>query len=519
MNPSDQVWIAKQVFANKAGQLVAHLKLMWHPPPPPPPGSATVPVAGSYFLRRFLLWMPRKMWKFKFTCPKCRSSTTFLTSKGLYNRVRIVIGLKDRYYLATEYLECRSCTGTFLSYDARLLAQLPFNLRALFPVVMTRKFAADESVVALMRARTLGNSPTAVHHDVNEIQTEEWMRNVNAYLADCSRHKRSVFRAAGTTYEAPPPYKPTPTPKWFLGLYVRDCYSRLDLLKASATSVYGTTLKIDSTKKITQKLQGVASKSAAWCTNVGNERGEVLVSILTTSECLSNLKRLADGLMNRYQEANHPHPTLLYTDRECCREDGGSKFNELFDRWPDLKVRLDSWHFIRRLSKACVNESHPLYGTFMAKISASLFAWDDGDVQLLLEAKKGELKMAGVVNPSPETVRKAITKSELAKHCRRKTRPAEETTRLLEELFASLGGKTDTLGVPLFRDDAMQVWEAEKRHVSCLQDPEGYQLYTQTGVSMKGGITLPVLRCARGTTSLESFHSHLKGFIPGKWLF
>ena len=43
----------------------------------------------------------------------------------------------------------------------------------------------------------------------------------------------------------------------------------------------------------------------------------------------------------------------------------------------------------------------------------------------------------------------------------------------------------------------------------CLQDPPGVPLYTMTGSMCKGGVTLPVLRCARGTTSLESFHLHL----------
>ena len=39
------------------------------------------------------------------------------------------------------------------------------------------------------------------------------------------------------------------------------------------------------------------------------------------------------------------------------------------------------------------------------------------------------------------------------------------------------------------------------------------QLYTQTGRLTKGGVILLVYRCARGSTSLESFHLHR--FIPG----
>ena len=44
---------------------------------------------------------------------------------------------------------------------------------------------------------------------------------------------------------------------------------------------------------------------------------------------------------------------------------------------------------------------------------------------------------------------------------------------------------------------------------------ESVQLYTMTGNMKKGRVTLPILRCARGSTSLESFHLHLARFVPG----
>ena len=48
----------------------------------------------------------------------------------------------------------------------------------------------------------------------------------------------------------------------------------------------------------------------------------------------------------------------------------------------------------------------------------------------------------------------------------------------------------------------------QQKHLLCIQDPEGIQLYTLTGHITKGGVRLPVYRCARGSTSLESFHLH-----------
>jgi hypothetical protein len=108
-----------------------------------------------------------------------------------------------------------------------------------------------------MRARTLGNSPTAVCHDVHEMQTEDWMRRTIAYLTDCERHKKShqQLNLSVSEYQDPPDFKSPPNPKWFLATYIRDVWARLQWLKASATSVYGEVLKIDSTKKITRKLQ------------------------------------------------------------------------------------------------------------------------------------------------------------------------------------------------------------------------------------------------------------------------
>jgi len=48
-------------------------------------------------------------------------------------------------------------------------------------------------------------------------------------------------------------------------------------------------------------------------------------------------------------------------------------------------------------------------------------------------------------------IEKAITKDEMARHCRRRTRGVEDTTKAIEELLLHLTPATNTLGVPLFR--------------------------------------------------------------------
>ena len=170
---------------------------------------------------------------------------------------------------------------------------------------------------------------------------------------------------------------------------------------------------------------------------------------------------------------------------------------------------------MRRLSRGCINEAHPLFGTFMKQLSSCIFEWDEADINLLMSAKRGELQMAGIPNPSNATVKEALTSKELARHCRRRTRGPEETAGLIESLLLTLSSSTDTLGIPLFRDEMREIWEEEQRHLPCIHDPTNIPLYTLTGHSNKGGVKLPTLRCARGSTSLESFHLHIARFIPG----
>ena len=116
-----------------------------------------------------------------------------------------------------------------------------------------------------------------------------------------------------------------------------------------------------------------------------------------------------------------------------------------------------------------------------------------------------------------EVIRR-IPRKQWQLHCRRRTRGAEETALLIQDLLDTFGAEAgrDTLGVPLLDAFRIQdVWRTQRRHLSCIQDPPGVQLYTETGRLTRGGVSLPVYRCARGSSSLESFHLHLNRFIPG----
>uniref|UniRef100_A0AAV2JMW0 Transposase n=1 Tax=Knipowitschia caucasica TaxID=637954 RepID=A0AAV2JMW0_KNICA len=217
-----------------------------------------------------------------------------------------------------------------------------------------------------------------------------------------------------------------PKHRWLMQVYAQDVLSRLGEVKASITSLSGQVLKLDSTKKIVRKLAGSARSTAAWAANVGNEFGQVIMSVLTASEGWG-LAKMAEGLVNRYKQANFAPPRVLYTDRDCCKN---SHLHKIFGGWPNLCIRLDVWHFMRRIAVGCTTDSHPLYSGFMAQLSRCIFVWDQSDLQRLIEAKRAELE-ACHLHPSDDDVRKSITKKEMQLHCKRAVRPAAEMEVML----------------------------------------------------------------------------------------
>ena len=120
----------------------------------------------------------------------------------------------------------------------------------------------------------------------------------------------------------------------------RDCPNFLQLLLLSTAP----SLRLTQLKKVCTKLQGAAAGTANWATNVGNERGEVVISVLTESENSEALQRMACGLMERYEMAYQDPPRLLYTDRDCCSTSGPSKYK--VNKWLPICERISTLNFV-----------------------------------------------------------------------------------------------------------------------------------------------------------------------------
>ncbi|KAJ4925483.1 hypothetical protein JOQ06_018213 [Pogonophryne albipinna] len=438
---------------------------------------------------------------------------------GIYPKVREVIDLDSRYYLVGgDYPRCSKCMIPVCPWSADLLVQLDPAHRNRFPVVLTAQLALDRKCVTMLKPRTVGNSSSYLQQALEEVHSEEWARHTIEYLADCELHKKrsTITQSDGAVYTCPPRFRPLPLAQWFETVHANEILGHLEEMKGIITSTYGRILKLDSTKKITKKLAGAIADTATWMTNVSNECGEVLNCVLTTGEG-AGLEDLCQGIVKRYQDAGEPEPEVIYVDRDCCNDTGLTPVQVWFRPWKTL-VKLDIFHYMRRFTTGLTTEHHPLYGTFCSKMSSCIFEWDKDDISHLKEAKTSELKkLHAGQTPSEAQVLAIISSSELAKHCRRRTRGIEESRALIQDLLNSMWELTDTSGLRLINPESMtRVWEVQQKHLPCIQDPPGVELYTKVGSGLqKGSKVLDTLRCGRGSSSVESFHRHQNTFISG----
>ncbi|XP_061781075.1 uncharacterized protein [Nerophis lumbriciformis] len=178
---------------------------------------------------------------------------------------------------------CSKCSQLVCPWSQDTFSQLDEAHRSLFPTVLTTQLALDRKCMSFLKPGTSGNSSSYLQSAIGEAHSEEWARQTSRYLSDCERHmKMATFVPSAAVHLPPPPFRPLPLAQWFETIHSNDILSLLDEMMGVITSTYG--IKMDLTKKITKKLAGGIGDSAAWMTNIGNEFGQVLNSVLTTGE-------------------------------------------------------------------------------------------------------------------------------------------------------------------------------------------------------------------------------------------
>ena len=183
------------------------------------------------------------------------------------------------------------------------------------------------------------------------------------------------------------------------------------------------------------------------------------------------------------------------------------KFNK------DITVKLDLFHCMRRFTRECVSEHHPLHSSFCKFLSAAFTVVDQGDLQKLKEA----YTFCGIVPANP-------TKQHVREHCRTKVPPPKELVKRVEDVLQHFHLTKDPNGVLLFKPSMLKEWRIQRVHIlrGCLSDPEGEDgtLYRYGGTlqlnHVQGeGATVPIWIPVRGTSQQEGFHFHQAHWVTG----
>ena len=84
----------------------------------------------------------------------------------------------------------------------------------------------------------------------------ELLHRLAHYLGECADFvdRPSLFPVV---CQEPPEPIDVPTSRWLLSVYGGDILSRLDHIKAGITSTFGSILKMDSTKKVINRVKSV----------------------------------------------------------------------------------------------------------------------------------------------------------------------------------------------------------------------------------------------------------------------
>ena len=85
--------------------------------------------------------MPKRLWKYRLSCPHPTCQRQELNSSGVYPVVQQVLDIDTFYNMATEYLECPRCKRKVIAWSTLILDQLDVSHRCQFPAILTYQCA------------------------------------------------------------------------------------------------------------------------------------------------------------------------------------------------------------------------------------------------------------------------------------------------------------------------------------------------------------------------------------------
>ncbi|XP_041661938.1 uncharacterized protein LOC121521826 [Cheilinus undulatus] len=361
------------------------------------------------------------------------------------------------YSMLTEVLACNACRravketkrhsiGRFLAWDACIIKLLSPAHQAMFPAMLTRMRGVDKQIVRLMREHTEGNAMAKVWRQVLESHCEEYLQRKDLYTTLLSQLNKpgGIMRTNSHWFQRPLARRELPSLKLLRKAFLIAEAESIEDYRIQIMSTFGSPMSL--WKNCGQWLR------ASWRDTRGRER-----SLLSSCRGL--------GLLS------------------CSRD---PSLEELFSEWAKsgMMVGLDIFHWIKRFDAAVRTDHHSKYPLFKSVLSAAVFAYNKDDMALLIQATRAGSPTKLHFLTDSEIIEHHISKNDFRHHVSRITVRAQETFACVQRATGILKGVAgmDKNQIHLFRDAAAinRVGENQQKHLKCMQDPPGRDMYTIT---------------------------------------
>ncbi|KAG2191844.1 hypothetical protein INT47_009991, partial [Mucor saturninus] len=275
---------------------------------------------------RVFLWFPHHLVK-NLKCPVCEVN---ISVKGFNKkpRARRIIDVNDCFYLMTMRYKCRNKdkTHTFDGCNPALVRQLPLNLQAEFPAVLTHRSGLSKVLCKLMRPLFQhGIGPHRMAKVLRVMHTEKYDELQLQYYATLDSETENLSILSMLQPKNYPEFSKFGDKMKYNGYvpsakYISYAYSSLiakvrPFMDQLMSFIDGTVLKGDHSFKIIDhlaKINGVSTFSCLY--TVLNEHEDIRLQVLAQSKKMEHLAPQFLQMMDTYKKLNMKDPELFYTD-------------------------------------------------------------------------------------------------------------------------------------------------------------------------------------------------------------
>lgn len=521
------------------------------------PMMSKSPDVTRYLLRDTYIFNPIVEFK-ELLGPKslpCTGCGGTLTVQGLSSHgPRICIGLRKDFWVWPVTLVCTGpCANDltdrrkrFLSLADEFFTAMPEEVLRSVPFVPSGpggRLFSREVLASVRQTASGGNTLGHIAQQINANHVEDYLERRTRYTDHCTA-RRSSHGTVSHLQMFPPIERDPPVHRDTLQrLYLTDFRRREPYMHGAMSSLLGRVLKADHSY-VVQLLHGAGASQHF---SVMNEDSLIIAMGVCEGDGIEEYEQMLHGLAKRYQDSaahlgvalDDVLPLYVYVDKDCCNgylpssKDGSPRHHVVTDplgpntpptrteqAWqkisPNIKLRLDAFHFMRRFELGITHVQHVLYPKFASDLRYAMFCRHEGDWRRLVDAASRHFKKQGL---SRQQAIQRVTKEDVQKYCRRRIPLGDELFRRVREVIERYDNK-EIDGVPLYNSYMPRIWKHLQVHIrrGCLSDPDPVEdgalpLYTLVGTEFYRGdpsCPLELYRTCGSTSQVEAYHRILK---------